>query len=174
MNLANTASAPARISTCDLCDAYKSDASRAVSALPNVWRSYGKRAYFAGPVTTVKCLDDNSLVKAAVESKGLGRVLVVDGAGSLSRALLGGNLGAAAAANGWAGLLINGAVRDVAELALCDVGIFALASNPMPTDRKGQGLADVSVHIQGCHIQVGDWVYADADGVVVSRIPLHA
>ncbi|UFS57052.1 ribonuclease E activity regulator RraA [Comamonadaceae bacterium M7527] len=174
MNPANTACTPVHISTCDLCDAYKSDASCSVWALPNVWRSFGKRDYFAGPVTTVQCLDDNSLVKAAVESPGLGRVLVVDGAASLARALLGGNLGAAAAVNGWAGLLINGAVRDVAELALCEVGIFALASNPMPTDRKGQGLADVSVHIQGCHIRAGDWLYADADGVVVSRTPIHA
>ena len=174
MNLVNTPCAPAHISTCDLCDTYKSDVSCAVSALPNVWRSFGKRTHFAGPVTTVKCLEDNSLVKVAVESPGLGRVLVVDGAGSLARALLGGNLGAAAAANGWAGLLINGAVRDVAELALCEVGIFALASNPMPTDRKGQGQADVPVHIKGCPIQAGDWLYADADGVVVSRTPIHA
>lgn len=166
-------SGPLHIVTCDLCDIYKSDTSGVISALPNVWRSFGKRAFFAGPVSTVKCLDDNSLVKAAVESPGLGRVLVVDGAGSVARALLGGNLGAAAAANGWAGLLINGAVRDVAELALCDLGLFALASNPMPTDRKGQGQGDVPVHIQGCWIHPGDWLYADADGVVVSRTPVH-
>jgi regulator of ribonuclease activity A len=169
----NTPVTPLSIATCDLCDRFKSDASARVQALPAMWRAYGARVAFAGPVATVKCLDDNSLVKSAVESPGLGRVLVVDGAGSMARALLGGNLGAAAAANGWAGLLIHGCVRDVAELAQCDVGILALASNPMPTHRQGQGLADVPVHIGGCWIAPGNWLYADADGVVVSTAPVH-
>ena len=173
MTTYNAASNGLQVSTCDLCDAYKSDTSGLVTAMPNVWRSFGQRAAFAGPVTTVKCLDDNSLVKAAVESAGQARVLVVDGAASMARALLGGNLGAAAAANGWAGLVINGCVRDVAELARCDVGIFALASVPMPTQRKEQGLRDLAVQINGCWIKPGDWLYADADGVVVSRKPVH-
>jgi regulator of ribonuclease activity A len=131
-------------------------------------------------VVTVKCFEDNTLVKAAVESTGfeetpagrIGRVLVVDGAGSLRRALLGGNLGAAAARNGWAGLVIDGCVRDVAELAALDVGIRALASMPMPTDRKNQGLKDLAVQIQGVWVHPGDWLYADADGMVVSAARL--
>jgi regulator of ribonuclease activity A len=159
--------------TCDLCDAFKSDTSGTVNALPVLWRSFGKRASWAGPVATVQCVDDNSLVKAFVESPGLGRVLVVDGGASMARGLLGGNLGSAAASNGWAGVLVNGCVRDVAELAQCDVGIFALASNPMPTNRQNLGVRDVPVCIGGHWIYPGDWLYADADGVVVSRQPIH-
>lgn len=156
-------------STCDFCDTYKSDDSGTFRVLPGVYRSYGGLARFAGPVTTVKCFEDNSLVKAAVESAGQGRVLVVDGAASLKRALLGGNLAAAAARNGWAGLLIDGCVRDLAELAAAQTGILALGHVPLPTDRKAQGQADVAVHIQGVWVRPGDWLYADADGVVISN-----
>ena len=158
-----------KFSTCDFCDAHKADASGAFRVLPGgAFRNYGGVLQFAGSVVTVKCFEDNSLVKAAVESAGLGRVLVVDGAASLQRALLGGNLAAAAAKNGWAGLLINGAVRDLAELAAAQVGILALGHVPLPTERKSQGLADIAVQIQGVWIRPGDWLYADADGVVVS------
>lgn len=156
------------IPTCDLCDAHKSDISGAFRVLPPVWRSFGTVARFAGPVVTVKCFEDNSLVKAAVESAGEGRVLVVDGGASLRRALLGGNLGAAAARNGWAGLVIDGCVRDVAELAACHTGIFALASIPLPTERRNEGQRDVAVRIQGVWVRPGDWLYADEDGVVVA------
>ena len=155
-------------STCDFCDAHKSDQTGGFRVLPGVFRSYGGLERFAGPVTTVKCLEDNSLVKEAVESAGQGRVLVVDGAASLRRALVGGMLAEAAASNHWAGMLINGSVRDLAELRLAQVGILALAHVPMPTDRKGQGLANICVHFQGVDIRPGDWLYADADGVVIS------
>ena len=162
-------------STCDFCDAHKLDESGAFRVLPGgLYRSYGGLTRFAGPVTTVKCFEDNSLVKTAVESAGQGRVLVVDGAGSLRRALLGGNLAAAAAKNGWAGLLIRGCVRDLAELATAQLGILALGHVPMPTDRKGQGQGDVALHIEGIVIRPGDWLYADADGVVLHDQPLHA
>ena len=171
------------VSTCDLCDAHKAGLPTAVSdrfrVLPPVFRSFGGRAAFSGPVVTVKCFEDNSLVKAAVESDGtvqtpagrVGQVLVVDGGGSLRRALLGGNLGAAAARNGWAGLVIDGAVRDLAELAVCDVGIRALAPFPLPTDRRGEGQRDLPVHLQGVWVRPGDWLYADADGIVVLSGP---
>ena len=155
-------------STCDFCDAHKSDESGGFRVLPGVFRSYGGVARFSGRVTTVKCFEDNSLVKAAVESEGQGRVLVVDGAGSLRRALVGGMLAEAAAKNGWSGLLIHGCVRDLAELRAAQVGILALSHVPLPTDRKGQGLANVAVHFQGIDIRPGDWLYADEDGVVIS------
>ena len=132
------------------------------------------RGVFAGPVSTVKCHEDNSLVKAALDEPGAGRVLVVDGGASLRRALLGGNLAAAAARNGWAGVLVDGCVRDVAELAAAPVGILALAVMPLPTDKRGQGLRDVAVQIQGVWVRPGDWLYGDADGVVVAAQPLHA
>ena len=157
--------------TCDLCDAHKGDTDGAFRVLPPVFRDFGARTSFHGPVSTVKCYEDNSMVKAAVESPGEGRVLVVDGAGSLRRALLGGNLGAAAARNGWAGLVIDGAVRDVAELAACDVGIRALAPVPLPTERQGQGQRDLVLQLRGVWVRPGDWLYADADGIVVMAQP---
>ena len=153
--------------TCDLCDAHKTDTSGAFRVLPPVLRDFGAVLHFAGSVSTVKCFEDNSLVKAAVDSPGLGRVLVVDGGGSLRRALLGGNLGAAAAKNGWAGVVIDGCVRDVAELAASQVGIRALASMPLPTEKRNEGQRDVAVQVQGVWVRPGDWLCADADGIVV-------
>lgn len=155
-------------STCDICDRYKSDASGALRVLPGgLYAAYGGRERFAGPVSTVRCLDDNSAVKAAVESPGEGRVLVVDGGGSRQRALLGGNLAAAAARNGWAGLVIHGCVRDRAELRAAGVGILALGHVPLPTDRQGQGSTDVVLQLHGLLVRPGDWLYADEDGVVI-------
>ena len=119
-------------------------------------------------MTTVKCFEDNTSVKVAVESAGNGRVLVVDGGGSLRRALLGGNLGAAAARNGWAGVVVDGCVRDLAELAVCQTGIRALAPMPLPTERRVAGQTDVPVLIQGVWVRPGDWLYADEDGIVVA------
>jgi regulator of ribonuclease activity A len=154
-------------STCDLCDAHRAETDGAFRVLPPVFRDFGKRTRFAGPVSTVKCFEDNSVLKAALESAGQGRVLVVDGGASLRRALVGGNIGAAAARNGWAGVVVNGCVRDVAELAQCDVGIRALAVVPLPTERRNEGQRDVPVQVQGEWIRPGDWLYADADGIVV-------
>jgi len=161
------------IATSDLCDAHKNDSSGSLRVLPPVFRDFGARCCFAGPVSTVKCFEDNTLVKAAVDSPGQGRVLVVDGGASLRRALLGGRLGAAAARNGWAGVVIDGCVRDVAELALCDTGIRALASIPLPTDKRSEGQREVAVQLQGVWVRPGDWMYADEDGIVVSGGPLH-
>lgn len=158
-------------STCDLCDLHKGDHSGAFRVLPPVFKAYGGRAAFAGPVSTVKCHEDNTSVKAAVESPGLGRVLVVDGGGSLRHALVGGNLAAAAARNGWAGLVVDGCVRDVAELAAADIGIRALALMPLPTERRHAGLVDVPVQVQGVSVRPGDWLVADADGIVVLKSP---
>lgn len=159
--------------TCDLCDAHKQDDGGGFRVLPPVFQHFGGRAGFFGQVVTVKCFEDNSLVKQAVESSGAGRVLVVDGGGSLRKALVGGNLAAAAARNGWAGVLVFGCVRDVAELRSADVGIAALALMPMPTEKRGEGLMDVVVDIAGVRVQPGDWLYADEDGVVVSATALH-
>lgn len=161
--------------TCDLCDAHKNDASGDFRVLPPVFRDFGAVRRFCGPVVTLKCFEDNSLLKAALDSPGfeqtpagrVGKVLVVDG-GSLRRALLGGNLGQAAVKNGWAGVLIDGCVRDIAELALLDVGIRALASMPLPTDKRNQGQVDVVLQIQGVWVRPGDWLYADEDGMVLS------
>jgi regulator of ribonuclease activity A len=159
--------------TCDLCDAHKADTSGAFRVLPPVFRDFGAVLHFAGSVSTVKCFEDNSLVKAALDSPGLGRVLVVDGGGSLRRALVGGNLGAAAARNGWAGVVVDGCVRDVAELAACAVGIRALAAMPLPTEKRNEGQRDVPVQVQGVRVVPGDWLCADADGIVVLPAAPH-
>ena len=156
--------------TTDLCDAHQNDP--AFRVLPPVFRSYGGVAAFCGSVVTVKCHEDNSMVRDAVNASGAGRVLVVDGGGSLRRALLGGNLGQAAAKNGWAGVVVDGCVRDVAELAACSVGIRALAALPLATAKRGEGQTDVPVLVQGVPIRPGDWLCADADGIVVAPRPL--
>jgi regulator of ribonuclease activity A len=158
--------------TCDLCDAHKNDSDGAFRVLPPVFKDYGKRVRFAGRVTTVKCFEDNSLVKAALDTPGEGRVLVVDGGASLRRALVGGNLGAAGAKNGWAGIVVDGCVRDSAELAACDLGIRALALMPLPTEKRNEGQRDVAVQVQGVWVRPGDWLYADEDGIVVSATAL--
>ncbi|WP_114968785.1 ribonuclease E activity regulator RraA [Rhodoferax ferrireducens] len=162
--------------TCDLCDAHKNDSSGDFQVLPPVFRDFGAVRRFCGPVVTLKCFEDNTLVKAALDSVGfeetpagrIGKVLVVDGGGSLRRALLGGNLGAAAAKNGWAGVVIDGCVRDVAELAVLDVGIRALASMPLPTEKRNEGQTDMAVQLQGVWVRPGNWLYADEDGIVLS------
>ncbi|MFL6660746.1 MAG: ribonuclease E activity regulator RraA [Rhizobacter sp.] len=158
-------------STCDLCDAHKNDGSGAFRVLPPVFHDYGARRRFAGPVSTVKCFEDNSLVKAALDEPGRQRVLVVDAGGSLRRALVGGNLAAAAARIGWAGVVVHGCVRDRAEMADCDVGIRALALMPLPTEKRNTGERDVPVQIAGVWVRPGDWLYADEDGIVVTAEP---
>ena len=159
--------------TCDLCDAHKHESQDVFRVLPLPWRSYGGQGAFAGPVTTIQCFEDNSLVKQALELPGAGGVLVVDGGGSMQKALVGGNLAAAAARNGWSGVLVFGCVRDVAELRQASVGIFAIGTVPMPTEKKGQGQRGVIVEIAGVKVSEGDWLYADADGVVISNQPIH-
>lgn len=164
---------PPEFSTCDLCDPLKSGDGGGLRVFPGSrWRSYGSLQRFCGKVATLRCLDDNSRVKAAVESPGEGRVLVVDGGMSLRRALLGGNLAANAERNGWAGLLIHAAVRDLAELRQVGIGILALGHVPMPCDRQDQGQADLPLLIDGATVRPGEWLYADEDGVLVSAAPL--
>lgn len=158
-----------QFSCCDMCDENKSSSPAQFNALAAIYKNFALRKKFAGEVVTVKCYEDNTVVKTMVESPGEARVLVVDGAGSLKRALLGGNLALAAYKNGWAGLLINGCVRDVEELAPLDIGILAIASIPMPTDRQNQGQLNVPVQIQGVWVYPGDYFYADLDGIVLTR-----
>lgn len=158
-------------STCDLCDAHKNDTDGRFRVLPPLFHSYGGLVRFAGPASTVKCWEDNSLVKAALDEPGRGRVLVVDGGGSLRRALVGGNLAAAAARNGWAGIVVDGCVRDAGELISSSVGIRALALMPLPTDKRGEGQRDVAVQLQGVWVRPGDQIQADEDGIVVMTAP---
>lgn len=154
-------------STCDLCDLYRDDSSGQLAVLPPLYRHYGGRQRFAGPVATLKCLEDNALLKTTLEGPRHGRVLVVDGAGSLRRALVGGNIAALAAQNGWAGLVVHGAVRDSAELAATELGVCALALVPLPPVKRGEGQVDVPLNLHGLWICPGQWLVADEDGIVV-------
>jgi regulator of ribonuclease activity A len=155
--------------TCDICDANEDKiAGGSLSVLPPVFRSFGKRAAFSGPAATLKVFEDNVLVRAALETPGNGRVLVVDGGGSLRCALVGGNLGVLAEKNGWAGIVVHGCIRDSEEINACDIGVRALATHPQRSVRKGAGERDLRISIAGIAVNPGDWIYADADGVLVS------
>jgi regulator of ribonuclease activity A len=158
------------LSTCDLCDAQRDAPAERFRVLPPVFRDFGARIRFHGAVSTVKCFEDNTSVRDAVQSPGNGRVLVVDGGGSLRRALLGGNLAAAAEKNGWAGVVIFGAVRDHDELARCGIGIRAMALLPMPPDKRHAGVVDQPVQIHGVWVEPGEWLVADEDGIVVMPV----
>lgn len=149
-----------------------SDQAPEAQALPLQWHNYGGRKRFAGAAVTVKCHEDNSLVKALVEEPGAGRVVVVDGGGSLRRALLGDLLAEKAAANGWSGLVIHGAIRDVDEIGATDLGVQALGTCPVKTEKLGVGQRDLPVDIGGVTVRPGDYVYADNNGVLVSARPL--
>ena len=154
--------------TADLCDAH----GDAVQVCEPVFHAYGGRIAFSGPVSTVRCFEDNSRVKEAVEGPGAGRVLVVDGGGSRRRALFGDKLGSAAVRNGWAGVIIHGCIRDSAELGRMDLGLRALGTMPLRSEKRGEGERDVPVRFAGVTFRPGEHVYVDEDGVIVARGPL--
>jgi regulator of ribonuclease activity A len=155
------------ISTPDL-----SDAAPDVVAIELPWRNYGQHRQFGGQAVTIKCHEDNSLLKELVEEAGHGRVIVVDGGGSARRALLGDMLAEKAATNGWAGVVINGVIRDVDEVGRTALGVQALGSCPVKSVKLGVGQRDIDLHIGGVVIAPGDYVYADNNGVIVSKRPL--
>lgn len=152
------------MNTCDLCDRH--DAQVRVLELP--LRDYGGRIGFDGIVSTIKAYEDNSLVRDAVAEPGNGRVLVIDGGGSLGRSMLGDLLAAKALENGWAGVVVFGAIRDSAAIGAMALGVKALGTCPRKTDKLGQGLRDVPVRFGGLVIRPGEWLCADADGVVLA------
>jgi len=154
-----------KLATADVCDAIGSSAA----VLPVDFENFGGRIDFAGPAATIKTLDDNSKVKEILATGGEGRVLVVDGGGSDRTALMGGNLAVLAAKNGWAGALIYGRVRDKHEMQREDIGIKALGCCPRKPEQLNQGEINCEVAFGGITIHPGDWVIADADGVVITR-----
>jgi regulator of ribonuclease activity A len=168
-------------SVCDLCDAHEDGFSgnhaKQLRLLPDVYKNYGGVMRFYGQAQTLRCPEDNSRVREAVAQagpvNGVGRVLVVDGGGLVDRALVGGNLAVMAAKNGWAGILVFGAVRDASELREVAIGIKALALCPLRTEKRGLGDAGVPVMLSGHKVQAGDWIYADEDGILISAVALH-
>lgn len=159
--------------TTDLCDANEAliEAGRLQVVAPG-YLSLGQRTEFHGPAVTLKVFEDNSLVRDLLEQSGHGRVLVVDGGGSLRCALVGGKLARLAVQNGWAGILVYGAVRDRAEIDAADIGVRALALHPQRSAKRGSGQGDLPVRFSGVSIRPGNWIYADADGILVSDAAL--
>jgi regulator of ribonuclease activity A len=159
--------------TTDLCDANEDRlGAGTLRVLAPVFRAFGRAESFAGPASTLKVFEDNLLVRAALEEKGEGRVLVIDGGGSVRCALVGGNFAMLAEKNGWAGVVVHGAVRDTAELNACNVGIRALAVHPQRSPKRGVGERDVALALPGTTVRPGEWIYADADGILVSTTKL--
>lgn len=152
------------ICTPDLCDAFPDD----VCVLQPLLRNFGGVTAFGGPISTVKCHEDNSLVKTALDEAGMGRVLVVDGGGSSRRALLGDLLAQKAVANGWAGVIVYGCIRDVDVIATLKLGVQAIAANPLKTDKRNEGQRDIAVSFGGVEFKPGQYIYADNNGVIVA------
>lgn len=151
-----------------------SDAHPELPVAEPLFSDFGGKEKFFGPIRTLKIFEDNALVRSTLETPGKGAVLVVDGGGSVRCALVGGNLGVLAVKNGWAGIVVNGCVRDSEELSQQDVGIKALAAHPRKSE-KGlhSGHVDKVVEFAGVTFKPGAWLYADADGIVLSDKPVH-
>ena len=158
-----------QILTADLCDAHPD-----LAVADPVFTSYGGAESFFGSVVTLKVFEDNAMVRAALEEPGAGRVLVVDGGGSLRCALVGGNLVRLAASNDWRGIVVFGCVRDTAEIRATPVGVKALAAHPRKS-AKGlhSGQRGLPLHFAGVSFHEGQWLYADADGLVLSPTAVH-
>lgn len=150
--------------TCDIYDDHEGN----VQTCFLQFRDFGAKRRYCGPVRTVRCHNDNSLLRELLGEPGEGAVIVVDGRGSTVKALLGDMLAAKGAENGWSGVIINGAVRDSVVLAGIDIGVKALGTNPAKSVKKGEGELDVIVEFGGVRFEPGHWVYCDEDGVLVS------
>jgi len=148
--------------TADLVDAHEE-----LQSCDLQFRSFGKRQRFSGAISTVRCRHDNALVKRILSQHGAGRVLVIDGDGSMHCALVGDVIAGMAAANGWAGIVVHGAVRDSAAMAMLHLGIKALGTNPRKSGKAGEGEIDVPVEFGGVVFTPGGYLYADEDGIVV-------
>jgi len=136
------------------------------------FNSYGRTPRFFGTVRTIRCLHDNALVRRVVSQPGNGAVLVIDGGGSLYSALVGDVLAGTAVENGWAGIVVNGAIRDSAAIAQLELGVKALGTNPRRSSKTGAGELEVPVTFGGAVFTPGHYLYSDEDGIVVSPVAL--
>lgn len=155
--------------TADLCDQHEDLlCSGRLRVAEPIFRTFGGRTAMRGRITTLKLFEDNSLVRPVLETPGDGRVLVIDGGGSLRRAIVGDQLAALAARNGWQGILAWGCIRDAQAIAAMDLAVFALATHPRKTEKNNTGAIDVPVSFGGVTFRPGDWLYADLDGILVA------
>lgn len=152
------------ISTPDLCDEHP----ELVNVLEPILHNLGGRKKFGGEIVTIKCHEDNSLVKAQAALPGHGKVMVVDGGASMRKALLGDMIAENAVSNGWEGIVIYGCIRDVDAIASLDLGVQALGTIPLKTEKRGIGDLNVTVRFGGVTFNPGDYLYADNNGVIVS------
>lgn len=151
--------------TADLMDDFQNE----LQSCEVQFKSFGKRSSFMGACRTVKCKNDNVLARKILEEKGKGKVLVIDGGASLSAALMGDIIAGIASKNGWAGVIINGVIRDTVAIGAIDIGIKSLGSNPRKSNKEGKGEVDVPVSFGEVTFHPGDWVYSDEDGIVVGK-----
>ena len=154
--------------TTDLSDAheYKVDIAKPIFC------DFGGSTHFNGRIATVQAMEDNTLVRSAAESPGMGRVLVVDGSGSLAVAMLGDQVAQIACDNGWSGFVINGAIRDSEAVGRIAIGVKAIAAVPNRSRKENTGRVDIPVHFAGVTFRPGDWLYADPDGILLSPTEL--
>jgi len=155
--------------TTDLCDAHEAN----VRVAAPIFRSFGGKPAFHGPIATLKIFEDNGLVRKTLDTPGNGRVLVIDAGGSLRCAVLGDQLAMLAVNNDWAGVVVWGCIRDSQAIATMDLGVLALATHPQKTVKKNLGDSEVKVSFAGIDFVPGEWLYADADGLIVSSGELH-
>lgn len=159
--------------TPDLCDEYP-ERVRVVDAMINGcnFSNYGGRSSFGGEIVTIKCFEDNSLVKEHASNPGQGKVMVVDGGGSLRKALLGDMIAESAVKNGWEGIIIYGCIRDVDAIGSLDLGVQALNTIPLKTEKRGIGDYNVEITFGSVTFSPGEYVYADNNGIIVSSSSL--
>lgn len=155
--------------TPELCDKYP-DLVRVVEP---IFKNYGGKSSFGGQIVTIKCHEDNSVVKETAGTAGNGKIIVVDGGGSLLRALLGDLIAQNAVQNGWEGFIIYGCIRDVDAISTMNLGVKALNTNPLKTEKKGIGDLNIPVSFGGVTFKPGEYVYADSNGIIVSSKPLN-
>ncbi|RAL37823.1 hypothetical protein DM860_000517 [Cuscuta australis] len=161
------------LATTEVCDSNAAYlASGDLRVLHPNFQIFGQCRAFSGPIVTLKVFEDNVLVREILETRGEGRILVIDGGGSMRCALVGGNLVQLAQNMGWAGIIVNGCIRDVDEINGCDIGVRALATHPQKPNKKGMGDKHVPVYVSGTLIRDREWLYADSDGVLISRTEL--
>jgi len=159
--------------TPDLCDEFEPELGTSVRVVAPMFQRYGGRASFSGQIVTLKIFEDNSLVREAFAESGAGKVLVIDGGGSLRCALVGDQLAILARKNGWEGVVVYGCIRDSGDIAGIDIGIRALNTHPQKSIKKGIGDRDIAVIFGGVTFNPGEYIYVDEDGILVSDKPLR-
>jgi len=154
--------------TPDLCDAFETELGKTLRVVAPMFQRYGARNSFSGQIVTLKIFEDNTLVREAFAENGQGKVLVIDGGGSLRCALVGDQLAILAQKNGWEGVVVYGCIRDSGDINAIDIGVRALNTHPQKSIKKGAGDKDIAVTFGGVTFNPGDFLYADEDGVLVS------